>query len=616
MGLTVAHGRRDRNEWRPGDSWSADAELALDADVGETQRTLLDLAVTAAGIGTFDWDLITGTLRLDDRLVDLFGYDADSFEETIEGFNARLHPEDLGPVTDLLQESIDACGDYEAEYRIVLPDQRLRWIQARGRVLCDEAGVAVRLLGAAWDVTARRSAQQDADASARRGDLLTQVAAELTDQSDVEHAVSRLARLVVPALADWSIVTLVDDQVRPGSLRGLRDVASWHDEEAMRPLVERYTATRLAATTPGAYLQRALTATGPVIIPPDAGEAVRARLSRGEAADAIGQLAPRHGVLLPLRARGRTVGLLSMYRGQDRAPFSAADLAAAREVASRAGLALDNGRLLLEQRDVAEVLQRSLLTAPPEPDHLQVVVRYTPAARAAQVGGDWYDAFLQPGGATVLVIGDVVGHDVRAAAAMGQIRTIVRALGAQGNRRPATLLAQADQVMQTLQVDTLATALVARLEQTPTERRRGVTRLRWCNAGHPPPMVLRPDGRVDLLTGDGYDLLLGVQPDTQRREGVIRVDRMAVVLLYTDGLIERRGQSLDEGIQQLQTALAELAGRNLDELCDELLARLLPDRPDDDVALVAVRLHPQDTPRPAEAGPNRTPPNVPPDPAS
>ena len=610
----MAHGRRDRDDWTPEGSWSAEAELEL-AD-GETQRTLLDLAVTAAGIGTFDWDLVSGTLRWDERLVELFGYDADSFQETIEGFNARLHPEDLAPVTRLLQQAIDACGDYEAEYRIVLPDQQLHWIQSRGRVLCDEAGTAVRLLGAAWDVTERRRAQEDADASARRVDLLTQVATELTDQSDVEHAVSRLARLVVPALADWSIVTLVDDQVRPGSLRGLRDVASWHDEEAVRPLVERYTATRLAATTPDAYLHRALTATGPVIIPPDAGRAVRAHLIPGEAAGLLGELAPRHGVLLPLRARGRTVGLLSMYRGQSRAAFSPSDLAAAGEIASRAGLALDNGRLLREQRDVAEVLQRSLLTAPPEPDHLQVVVRYTPAARAAQVGGDWYDAFLQPNGATVLVIGDVVGHDVRAAAAMGQIRTIVRTLGAQGNRRPAALLAQADQVMQTLQVDTLATALVARLEQTPAERRRGTTRLRWSNAGHPPPMVLHPDGRVELLTGDGHDLLLGVQADTRRRERVISVDREAVVLLYTDGLIERRGQSLDEGIQQLQDALAQLAGRDLDELCDDLLARLLPDRPDDDVALVAVRLHPQDRPRPAQAGPSRIPPNVPPDPTS
>lgn len=271
----MTHGRGDHGRWTPDGRISAEAELALD-DGEDAQRTLLDLAVAAAGIGTFDWDLITGTLGFDERLVEMFGYDPGSFDQTVEGFNARLHPEDLAPVTELLQEAIDACGDYEADYRIVLPDQKLRWIQARGRVLCDEAGDAVRLLGAAWDITARRSAQDDADVAARRAELLTRVATELTEQLDAEQAVGRLARLVVPTLADWCIVTLAEDHARPGSLRGVRDVASWHADEAMRPLLRRYTASRLAAMMPDAYLRRALTSGRPVLIPGDAGQSIRA----------------------------------------------------------------------------------------------------------------------------------------------------------------------------------------------------------------------------------------------------------------------------------------------------------------------------------------------------
>ncbi|TQN44147.1 stage II sporulation protein E [Blastococcus colisei] len=432
----MTYGGRDRGEPTPDGPSSVRAALGLDTVGGDGQRTLLDLAVTAAGIGTFDWDLVTGSLSWDERLLELFGYDTISFDETIGGFNARLHPEDLLRVTQLLQQAIADCADYEAEYRIVLPNQRLRWIQARGRVLCDEAGAAVRLLGAAWDITVGRNAQHSADAAARRAELLARVAGELTEQLDTDRAVGRLARLVVPALADWCIVTVVDEHAPAGSLRGLRDVASWHDDPAMRPVVARYTATRLAAAKPGAYVHRALTAPGPVLIPPDAAQSVLALTQPGEAADLLAQLAPRHGVLVPLRARGRTVGVLSLYTGAQRAPFSAEDLANARDIAARAGLALDNGRLFRQQRELAETLQRSLLTPPPEPDHLQVVVRYTPAAEAAQVGGDWYDAFLQPGGATMLVIGDVAGHDMRAAA-MGQVRTIVRALGAATNRRPA-----------------------------------------------------------------------------------------------------------------------------------------------------------------------------------
>jgi serine phosphatase RsbU (regulator of sigma subunit) len=211
----------------------------------------------------------------------------------------------------------------------------------------------------------------------------------------------------------------------------------------------------------------------------------------------------------------------------------------------------------------------------------------------------------------VLVIGDVVGHDTQAAAAMGQIRTMVRALGAHDNDGPAAIVAQADQVMQTLQSAILATALVARLEQTHDERAQGLTRLRWSNAGHPPPMILTPDGQVELLATERADLLLGVDPATPRRESVVTRERGAVVLLYTDGLVERRDEDLDHGLARLQELLAGLVGRDLDELVDEVLARMLPATPDDDVALIAVRLHPQDRPRPPEAGPSRVPPNVP-----
>jgi serine phosphatase RsbU (regulator of sigma subunit) len=275
---------------------------------------------------------------------------------------------------------------------------------------------------------------------------------------------------------------------------------------------------------------------------------------------------------------------------------------------------LDNARLYRQQRDLAAGLQRSLLTDPPEPDHAQVVVRYVPAAQAAEVGGDWYDAFLQPGGATVLVIGDVVGHDTQAAAIMGQIRTIVRTLGAEDDLPPAEVLRRTDRVMETLRTGSAATAVVARVEQSRDERDRGVTRIRWSNAGHPPPMIVQPDGSVLPLVTAPADRLLGVTPDAPRKESVVALERDAVVLLYTDGLVERRDQNLDDGLERLQRTLAELAGRSLDELCDELLARMLPPDPDDDVALVAVRLHPQDQPRPAEAGPNRVPPNVPDDP--
>ena len=140
--------------------------------------------------------------------------------------------------------------------------------------------------------------------------------------------------------------------------------------------------------------------------------------------------------------------------------------------------------------------------------------------------------------------------------------------------------------------------------------------MRWANAGHLPPLVINPDGTVAELASWRGDLLLGVDPDARRRESVVTLDRGATVLLYTDGLIERRDADLDGGMVRLRDALIELADLPLDEMLDELLDRLVHGRPDDDVALVAVRLHRQDRPRPAEAGPNRVPPTVPTDPAS
>ena len=181
-----------------------------------------------------------------------------------------------------------------------------------------------------------------------------------------------------------------------------------------------------------------------------------------------------------------------------------------------------------------------MLTAPPEPDHAEIVVRYLPAAEAARVGGDWYDAFVQPDGATVLVIGDVVGHDTSAAASMGQLRSMLRGIAVTGDVGPAGLLAQLDTAMTQLQLHTYATAALARFEQTPDDLARGITRMRWANAGHPPPLIIHPDGTVAELATWRGDLMLGVDPTARRSESVVSLDRGTTVLLYTDGLIERR----------------------------------------------------------------------------
>jgi PAS domain S-box-containing protein len=686
------------------------AEVELEAG-----RLRVELAVDAAQIGSFDWDLTTGRLSWDDRLLQIFGYDRDSFDESIDSFLARCHPEDRLRTLELLQSAVDTCGDFSAEYRVVLPTGEMRWVQGRGRALADESGVAVRLLGVAYDTTAQqegearvvrvleamnaaffaldrqwrftyvnaeaervlhasreelvggeiwdlfpaavgsnfeenyRGAMADgaervfeayypapldawyevrawpgpdglsvyfldvtdrlaAQERSRRSTARLALVAEATSiisgaligGQGEETALQRVAEAAVPVLGDWVILSLVDEDGR------MRDVGSWHVDADARPLVARYALLRLAAIGPGAPIMRSL-ASGQLLTVDDVGETVGRTLPPGEVSDVFWTLAPRSAITLPLAARGRTLGALSVYRSADRPPADADDVATAREVAGRVALALDNARLYEQQRRLAEGLQRSLLTAPPEPDHAEIVVRYRPAMEVAQVGGDWYDAFLQPPGATMVVIGDVVGHDTEAAAAMGQLRGMLRGIAYRPGLGPADVLTDLDAAIEGLGMGTMATAAIARVEATADERAAGVARLRWSNAGHPPPLLLHPDGSVEELSGAGSELMLGVDPTTSRTESVVSVRRGATLLLYTDGLVEGRDLPLDDGIARLREALAELADRPLAELCDEVIDRLRPEGLQDDVALVAVRLHPEDRPRPSEAGPERVP---------
>ncbi len=680
----------------------AQLELAAVSEDYDTERVVRQLALDAAGVGAFDWDLRTGEVRWDDRLLELFGMDRQLFDGTVEGFLDALHPDDRPRVEQAIETALATCGDYAAEYRVVRPDGGVRWVAARGRALQGEDGSAVRLLGAAYDttavqedearvtrvleampaaffslddawrfsyvnaeaerllgrpreelvggvlwelfpaaassdfehfyrqavasqepvtfdafypepldawyevrawpspeglsvyfndVTSRRAAQQMMEEGARRSAMLARVTAELTRTLDGEQAVGRLATLVVPELADWSVVTLVDDEVGGDWRRGLRDVGWWHADPRMRCVVDRYAARRIQALTDVSFVARALSSGEPVLAPDHAYRTVAAVLAPGEAQDTFRELAPWSGVVVPLTGRGRTVGLLTLFRGPERPGFSSDDLVTLQDVAARAGLALDNARLFAQQRELAEGLQRSMLTPPPKRDHLEVAVRYEPAAEVAQVGGDWYDSFVQRDGATVVVIGDVVGHDTAAAAAMGQLRSLLRGVAVHTGEGPADVLCGVDGLLDTLQVDTTATAVVARLEKPEGD----VTVLRWSNAGHPPPLVVHADGRVEQLAGANADLLLGIHPDADRTESTFALERGATVLLYTDGLVERRGQSLDVGLGLLERTLGRLAAdrRTLDDLCDEVLRRMLPERKDDDVALVAVRLHPE-----------------------
>jgi len=454
------------------------------------------------------------------------------------------------------------------------------------------------------DVDDRKRAVAVALQASTRLALLAEVNMDLLRADDVPVAVAAVPARLVPSLADGCFITLLGEDGRP------RDVSSWHADPVRREALQEYLVHRLEQMPAGSPIARVLATGEPVRS--SAAEVDRLLTDDGTRRLLAG-LGADDAVVLPIRGRAdRVIGALSLFSGAGR-PTDPDDQHIAAEIAARVGLALENDRLVRAQSQLAEGLQRNLLTAPPEPDHAHIVVRYVPATESARVGGDWYDAFMQRDGATVLVIGDVAGHDVAAAADMAQLCSLLRGIATYTSAGPAEVLRGLDSSMRLLEIGTLATAVVARLEQTQQEFDQGVTRLVWSNAGHPPPLVLHPDGRQQLLDARRAELLLGVDADTTRTEQTVVLERDATVLLYSDGLVERRDADLDTGLARLQQAVAELAGSTLDELCDGLIERLVDGQPDDDVALAAIRLFRQDQPRPAEAGPNDVPPGVPPD---
>jgi len=241
---------------------------------------------------------------------------------------------------------------------------------------------------------------------------------------------------------------------------------------------------------------------------------------------------------------------------------------------------------LQDRRQAARTLQAAMLTHLPDPEQLELASRYVPASEGDQVGGDWYDALVDRDGSTTLVIGDVTGHDIVAAAAMGQVRAVLRAYAVEGGQQPSQVLTRTETALERLGIDALATAVVVRV--APCAGGGGALRLTWSSAGHPPPVVLLPGGPATPLTAPP-DLLLGALPGVPRHDHTAELPPGATLVLHTDGLVERRDTDLDTGTQLLCGAIEREGHRSLDELLDTVIPAVLEGRHDDDVAVLAAR---------------------------
>lgn len=416
--------------------------------------------------------------------------------------------------------------------------------------------------------------------------FLAEVSESMISTLDTGESLQKLLDLLVPRMCDWAVVALI------GENRETVGRARAHRDPAMLPVVDAYLDRAEQGSAEESPMAAAFFTGEPIVVHPIPRQLLEDPAMGEQGRAAWEQLDTDALTIVPLRARGEVFGGIAMMNTTARGPHSEMEIATAVEVARRAGLALDNARLYERQLKVAETLQRSLLTPPPEPDHLQIVVRYQPASRNMHVGGDWYDAFQQPDGATLLVIGDVVGHNVDAAAEMGQVRSILRGIAYDRQESPARILGRVDEVLSGLRIATLATALVARVEQPPENEGTGFRTLRWSSAGHLPPLVRHADGSVTRLDSPP-ETLLGTGGGRTRSDSEVRLEPGDTLVFYTDGLVEQGRTLIDEGIDRLADVLRDVGHLPLDELCDGLLGRIVGGRSDDDVAIVAVRMNPE-----------------------
>lgn len=406
--------------------------------------------------------------------------------------------------------------------------------------------------------------------------------------SSLDHlqAARSLAQVLVPRLADFAAVELLEHVVAAETERPVREIdestlmrriAVVHDDEPGRwdDVVPEDELLNLPKGTPFVQAMR----TGRAVHVP--------RIDR-ERADRLAGLLAHRGLrplltgramlIVPLIARGQVLGTFELLRRSDRPGFDEFDLVLAEELARRAALCIDNGRLYQREARTAQELQRSMLPAdPPKTAGARVCFRYRPAGQVAQVGGDWFDAIPLPGCRLGIVVGDVMGHGLTSAAIMGQLRTAVRTLAAQ-DLRPDRLLRQLDSLAQRLGDGYLATCLYAVYD--PVERRCQVA-----NAGHVPPVLVSPYGESRVLpVPEGVPIGVGGEPFDTVEIGVEDGSRL---VLCTDGLLERRDRDIDVGLEELR---AHLAGSSpyLDSTCDAVLKALTTTVPSDDIALVAV----------------------------
>ena len=409
--------------------------------------------------------------------------------------------------------------------------------------------------------------------AAERLSFLAEASELLARSLDPDEALRQLAELAVQRFADWCGVELVEES------GALRSVAVAHTDprrvELAQELRARYPVDPHSATGVAGVIR-----SGESELHTEVSDEMLVAAARDpEHLRLMRELGLRSAMVVPLTARGRTIGALTLVAAESGRLFDQVDLDLAEDLARRAALAIDNSMLFRREHEAAVILQRSLLPESlPEVEGLQFAARYEPAAAGLEVGGDWYEVVRSDDGTIGLTIGDVAGRGIRAASVMGRIRPALRGLIANGHR-PAQAMERLDSLIK--EADRPEMTTVFHLRYDP-----GDASGEYVRAGHPPGLLRHPDGRVVELRGGGSPPV-GVLDGIRFQADRVEVPAGSLLLLYTDGLIERRGDDLMAALERLKRTFADAPGDPaacLEHLAHEYEAEQVPD----DVAMLAM----------------------------
>ncbi len=555
------------------------------------RATFEHAAVGAAQVG------IDGRwLRVNPRLCEIVGY---SQEELLaRTFQDITHPddleEDLGRLRTMLAGELRT---FTTEKRYIKKDGFEVWVNLTVSLVRDPSGEPGYFISVVEDISERKKAEEERDlllvreqlaraeavAARRRLALLAAAGPTLSASLDYEETLEGITHLVVPELADWCLLDIVEEDGRVNQLAAAH--ADPEKENLLQRLLEH---RRFGEGDPGSVAQ--VLRTGRSLLLAELSEPVlRGRALSAEHLEVLRELEPRSAMSVPLLARGRILGAITLVSSRPERRYDEEDLLLAENLAYRCALAVDNARLYRDRSEIARVLQRSLLPPHlPEIPGVEVGAEYLSVGEANEVGGDFYDLINTVEDGWVCVVGDARGKGAEAAAVTALVRYTIRAVTLKSDRPSEVLAALNEAMLQQLPEDRFCTVACVRLE--PEDGSPGVG-ADVSRAGHPPPLVVRADGSVEEVGPSGK--VLGVFPDAELQDTPLRLMPGEVLVLYTDGVTEARSPDGEFfGEERLLDLIRACAGCDAGDFASRIKGVVLEFQegfPRDDLAILVLR---------------------------